>query len=352
MKKKYVVSIHILVWIMIWLNDFLPKFIGNTSAAFTFHQPGSVPLIHYALVSLGYLISNIVVFYTIAYVIAPAFLKKQWLRASLFLFLLILFIPVYRFFAEYNVMLPLLGYDNYFGKIPDAYWYIQNSILYTVYSCVTWALIYFVIKEWYHNNKRKRELEKEKIAAELSFLRSQVNPHFLFNAMNDIYSLTLTKSDEAPGAVLKLSELLRYMLREGTGNLAPLEREIDYLSNVVELWQIGEKGSSFVDFKVSGLITNQQIAPLILINFVENAFKHGVTREALNPVHIEIDVDQLGLSFLIFNKKNTNLKDNTGGIGLANVKRRLELIYPDSHDLEISDNADTFTVKLRIEWKR
>ena len=352
MKKKYIVCIHILVWMLIWLNDFLPKYIGNTSRVLASHQPGVTLFTHYALVSLGYLISSIVVFYTIAYLIAPAYFKKQWIKATLLFLALLMFIPGYRYLAEYQVMLPVLGYDNYFGKTPDPFWYIQNSILYSVYSCFTWAFIYFVVREWYLNNKSKRELEKEKIAAELSFLRSQVNPHFLFNAMNDIYSLTLTKSDEAPGAVLKLSELLRYMLREGTGDLAPLEREIDYLSNVVELWQIGEKGNSFVDFKVGGLITNQQIAPLILINFVENAFKHGITREETTPLRIEIDVDALGLSFLISNKKNKDLKDSTGGIGLVNVKRRLELIYPESHYLDIIDNTDTFTVKLRIEWKK
>ncbi|RZM29586.1 MAG: hypothetical protein EOO88_04320 [Pedobacter sp.] len=350
MRRKYVIWLHVAVWLVIWLNNFLPRYFANNYKGYAKVPEGAGLLFNYAAVSLGYLIITIVIFYTIAYLIAPKFLNKKWLQGLLSLLGLLVFIPLYRYILEFHILLPYLNFDNYFGKTPEMIWYIQNSILFSVYSYFTWAIIYFVVKEWYENNKRKKELEKEMVTAELSFLRSQVNPHFLFNAMNDIYSLTLTKSDDAPVAVLKLSELLRYMLREGTGELASLEREIDYLSNVVELWQIGEKGNSFVDFKVSGIIDNQQIAPLILINFVENAFKHGVTKDADHPVQIEVDVDASGLSFFISNKKNKDHKDSTVGIGLINVQRRLELIYPKSHHLEISDSADTFTINLRIEW--
>ena len=351
MKRKFVILLHVLVWLLVWINDFMPKYLNNASRAYQAHPEGPTLLFNQAMVSLSYMISAIVIFYALAYLIAPLYLRKRWIHATLWLTALVLFIPLYRYLMEFHVLLPVFGYDNYFGKVPEAMWYIQNSILYATYSYLSWAVIYFFVREWYQNNKKKKEIEKEKIRAELSFLRSQINPHFLFNAMNDIYSLTLIKSDEAPQAILKLSELLRYMLKGGTAELAPLEAEIDYLNNVVELWQIGEKGNSFVDFKVSGLITNQQIAPLILINFLENAFKHGITKDQTHPIQIDIDIDNLGLSFLIVNRKNSQLKDSTGGIGLANVKRRLDLIYPDRHVLDISDEAGTFTVKLRIEWK-
>eukprot|EP01132_Coremiostelium_polycephalum_P021069 gene21069-25041_t len=186
MKKKYRIALHVLVWLVLYLNDFLPKYLDKAFSSYDGVDAGPGLLLNYALISLGYLVSSLVVFYTTAFLIAPAFLKKQWLKGILSLLLLILFIPGYRYLLEFRVLIPYLHFDNYFGKTPETY-------------C-----------EWYNNKGKQKELEKEKISAELAFLKSQINPHFLFNTMNDIYALTYQRSELAPRAVLKLSALLRY----------------------------------------------------------------------------------------------------------------------------------------------
>eukprot|EP01133_Synstelium_polycarpum_P011785 gene11785-13745_t len=350
MKKKYRIALHVLVWLVLYLNDFLPKYLDKAFSSYDGVDAGPGLLLNYALISLGYLVSSLVVFYTTAFLIAPAFLKKQWLKGILSLLLLILFIPGYRYLLEFRVLIPYLHFDNYFGKTPETYWYIKNSILFSFYSYFIYALIYFVASEWYNNKGKQKELEKEKISAELAFLKSQINPHFLFNTMNDIYALTYQRSELAPRAVLKLSALLRYMLQESEEKFAALEKEIEYIKNVIELQQIGQKGNAFVDFQIKGNAGEQQIAPLILINFVENAFKHGVIDEVNTPVKVEMIIDQLELFFMVSNVKNQDQKDARGGIGLNNVKRRLELIYPGKHQLDVLEDKDTFTIKLKIEW--
>lgn len=349
MKKKYRIGLHVLVWLLVFLNDFLPKYLNNNFRSYSNHGSSSL-LLNYFLICLGYLGSGMVSFYTTAKLIAPSFLSKKWLKGLLFTFLLIIFIPSYRYLIEFHFFLPYLGFNNYYGGKPEVTWYIQNSILYTFYSYFIYGFLYFIVTEWYNNNRKQKELEKEKISAELAFLKSQINPHFLFNTLNDIYALTYRKSDEAPNAVLKLSDLLRYMLKESDEQFADLKKEIDYLKNVIDLFQIGQKGTAYIQFEVEGEVNKQQIAPLILINFVENAFKHGVIDNPSHPIQIKIKIELNEMVFLMSNKKNQDYKDKTVGIGLSNVKRRLELIYPDQHWLEIKDETDTFTVELKIKW--
>lgn len=349
MKKKYRIGLHVLIWSLVFLNDFLPKYLNNNFRSYS--TSGSpAQLFNYFLICLGYLGSGLVSFYTTANLIAPSFLSRKWLKGLLYTFLLFLFIPSYRYLIEFQLFLPYLGFDNYNGNKPEVTWYIQNSVLYTFYSYFIYGFLYFIVTEWYSNYRKQKELEKEKITAELAFLKSQINPHFLFNTLNDIYALTYRKSDEAPDAVLKLSDLLRYMLKESDGNFADLQKEIDYLKNVIDLFQIGQKGTAAIEFRVEGEVNKQQIAPLILINFVENAFKHGVVDNPQHPIQIKINIDLSGMDFFIGNQKNKDYKDQTVGIGLANVKRRLELIYPNQHWLEIKDETDTFTVALKIKW--
>lgn len=348
--KKYTVGIHVLIWLMVFLKDFLPQYINNDFQSYAKNGAENGAFLNYFLVSLGYLLSNIICFYTTAFLIGPLFLKKNWIKGILFSLLLLIFIPTYRYVTEYFIFLPYLGFDNYFGKMPSSFWYIKNSILYTFSSSVVYGIIYFVVNEWYNNNQKRRELEQETVKSELAFLKSQINPHFLFNTLNDIYVLTYHQSPKAPDAVLKLSELLRYMLKESDEQFVGLNKEIEYLKNVIDLFQIGQKGAAFISFKLDGEVTSQQIAPLILINFVENAFKHGVVTNPSKPIEISVVINLNEMRFFISNQKSHDLKDKTGGIGLVNVKRRLELLYPNKHLLKIKDEIDTFTIELNIKW--
>lgn len=185
--------------------------------------------------------------------------------------------------------------------------------------------------------------------AELSFLRAQINPHFLFNSINDIYSLSYQSSPLAPQALLKLSVILRYMLKEGNEETVALSKEVEYLENVIELQRIASKQQANIIFIKEGYIGHQPIASLLFIAFLENAFKHGVLDDPTCPVEIYLMADNYSVNVSVSNMVNDHLKDSTSGIGLKNVKRRLELIYPDKHQLHIEQLDNKFMVELTIK---
>jgi ligand-binding sensor domain-containing protein len=201
-----------------------------------------------------------------------------------------------------------------------------------------------------HQAKRlKVELDFQNQASEQALLRSQINPHFLFNTLNNIYSLVYQKASNAPEALMKLSEIMRYMLYDTSADMVQLDKEIQYLKSFIELHQLRLKNKDFVSFDIAGDTSGKQIAPMLLIAFIENAFKHGNKSTAAPGIVIQLNCSKNEIRFNIKNSKNiSSPKDSLGGIGLANVKRRLELIYHDKYHLNINDSNDTFEVDLLI----
>jgi ligand-binding sensor domain-containing protein/sensor histidine kinase YesM len=198
----------------------------------------------------------------------------------------------------------------------------------------------------------KTELTMQNQTSELALLRSQINPHFLFNTLNNIYSLVYQRSDHAPEAVMKLSEIMRYMLYEATSEKVLLQNEINYLKSFIELQLLRLKNKDFVSFNITGTTDNLTISPMLLIAFVENAFKHGVKRGNNPGIIINLDVLDNSINFEVINycqKNDTSNKDQTGGIGLTNIKRRLELLYPNKFKLDILNTEETYHVKLQFE---
>lgn len=204
--------------------------------------------------------------------------------------------------------------------------------------------------DWYEQNRTLQAVKVEKLQAEVNYLRSQVNPHFLFNALNNLYALTLRKSDQAPDIVLKLSELMEYMLYESDEAFVPLEKEIKYLGNYLELERIRQGNQADIRLTVTGEVDKCMIPPFLILPFVENAFKHGVSRAVRNAyLHIDIRIGG-GIEVVVENNKlDFRDEDRSGGIGLANVRRRLELLYPGRHELVIANEADLFRVRMKLE---
>lgn len=211
-----------------------------------------------------------------------------------------------------------------------------------------------VTSDWLLHQKEKRELESQTLQSELKFLKSQINPHFFFNTLNNLYALTLKKSDLAPEIVLRLSEMMRYMLYESNEKKVALEKEINYVINYIELEKLRQGKNIDISFELEGLVKNQRIAPLMFIPFLENSFKHGVdTQIKSGHVNIKLTLDDDKVELDIENSKpqQVQVRSNkkSGGIGLENVKRRLMLLYPQKHSLNIIDNAESFRVLLNIE---
>lgn len=212
---------------------------------------------------------------------------------------------------------------------------------------------------WDYQRKQNQiaELEKEKITSELKFLKSQVNPHVLFNNLNNIYSYALEKSEKVPEMLLKLSDIMRYMLNEEDSQFVSLDKEISYLEDFIELQKLRLEERGQVSLQVSGNPENHKIAPLLLVAFVENSFKHSMQSEVDNiEIDIRIAIQDSKLNFVA---KNTfsegdgpslnNRKGRETGIGLQNVKKRLKLIYKGKHNLDIAKDGKYFVVELSLD---
>jgi sensor histidine kinase YesM len=200
--------------------------------------------------------------------------------------------------------------------------------------------------------QRMAESARDKAEAELNFLKSQINPHFLFNSLNSVYFLIDKNNNEARSALHKFSEMLRYQLYEMNGDTIPVEKEISYLQDYVDLQKLRKDDHYEVSFNSSASVKGFRIPPLLLVPFVENAFKHiSHLKDRPNFIWIDLDRKNDELSFSIENSKEAvdRTNEQPGGIGLANVKRRLELLYPGMHNLVISDTDRSFKVDLSIK---
>lgn len=211
-----------------------------------------------------------------------------------------------------------------------------------------------LIKDFYRKDRINREIMVQRKDTELQFLKAQLNPHFLFNSLNSIYSLVRNKSQKAPEAVIVLSELMRYMLYETKDDFVPLSKEIEYIKNYTELQRIRLKDDSDVVLSIDDCEeSDKKIPPLLLIPFVENAFKYGTGFSGKTDVGIKLHIAGETLFFTIRNTINDYKKDKkNSGIGLKNIRDRLQLIYPENHQLTIFKDASEYLVKLEINLGR
>lgn len=194
--------------------------------------------------------------------------------------------------------------------------------------------------------------EKEKLEAELKFLKSQVNPHFLFNALNNIYSLAVVQAPQTPESVMQLSEILRYMVYDSNEEKVPLKSEINYIENFVDLQLLKDSRGMDVELDLDKTASNLMVAPLLFIPFVENAFKHSKIESLKNGfIKIQLKADNNKIAFYVVNSipENNFTKDEVGGVGLENIKKRLDLLYPNhQYELNINQTDNRFEVSLKI----
>lgn len=198
--------------------------------------------------------------------------------------------------------------------------------------------------------QRMAEIAREKAEAELSFLKSQINPHFLFNSLNSVYFLIDKSNTAAREALHKFSEMLRYQLYEANGDKIPVEKEIQYLKDYMDMQQLRKDEKYAVSFSCAPSVRGFNIEPLLLVSFVENSFKHiSHHNDKTNFVRVDMQYKNSTLIFSVENSKEKQPSiDRPGGIGLSNVRRRLELLYPGKHDLVISNQDDLFIVHLNV----
>jgi len=335
MKKKIVtIIIHLICWIFFLLFPvvFSPKDPNGITGKIDLLQ--SLPLLFSSIIL-------ILIFYINYYILIPKFLftKKYTIYVLLCIicFIIIRWLPhiIMAHSPDESVF-----HDEVFKRIGPLTFAINLLMFIVAYLASTGLAI----------NNRLRQAEKERLNAQLSYLKTQINPHFLFNTLNSIYSVTIGKAPQAAEMVSKLSEMMRYTLKETQHEFIPLEKEIGYIENYIDLQRVRFDNSVKFSYKIEGNYSDKQIAPLLLIPFIENAFKHGVNSEQNSNIEISISIKANELNLQVFNNKVKMEKngEDKSGMGIENTKHRLLLIYPSRHLLTITETEKDFNVSLHI----
>ncbi|PRY14324.1 histidine kinase [Pontibacter ummariensis] len=343
-RSKYIAPlIHLLVWLLgylavvSWVNT-----LGNfRSADHTLFLP----------VTLGTLV-NVCLFYTTSLFLIPEYFATR--RTAVFLLKLLLLLLGLTLL---ETVVDHLFFVNYYSTEEET---LGTQFLLNIlfnFMVLSLALGYGFTRSWFRNEKQRQQLKQEMLQAELNFLKAQVNPHFLFNVLNMAFSSAARSGDErTAGIIEKLANLMRYMLYESNVDSIELSREVDYLESFIELQKLrlSSEIKGAIRFCVTGDCSRVRIAPLLLIPFVENAFKHGIRLDKPSDILIQLEVAEEALRFRVENaiaQTQQSPERKVGGVGLENVRKRLALLYPGRHELQTYQQGDTFISSLTLTLK-
>jgi len=344
-QRPYKLGRHLLFWIVCWLfMGFIYGFY-YTNRAYELQFPFSY------LESLIYLPQHMLLSYGIIYFILPKFIVKgKYARGIAGVIVLIFAVAFLSPVISQFIMAPIkvhFGLAQKSNPIVDALMAgLRGSI-----TVAGFAVAIRLVKLWYFKNVENDRLEKEKLKAELQVLKAQLNPHFMFNTLNSIYALALKKSEYTPEAILKLAQLMRYIITDCNAATIDLRKEIDILNDYIALEKNRFGNRLDITVNIEGQIKGKMIAPLLL-PFVENSFKHGTSEIIEQPwISMDVRVSEDTLNFKLINGK-ANGKENsveTSAVGLLNVKKRLSLLYPQAHNLTLTEDDDTFIASLMVQ---
>ena len=346
MKRKYWELNHPLLRILQHLAFWVVSFILFLQLFKTGSKPEKVDYVYTALFQLSLLPA---VYINLELLLARFGKRKFYLIYVLLLIVIIVLFSWinYKFFASWSAkVFPDYFFISYFT-------FKEIIFFFTSYIIITSLLK--LSKSWFWVSELEKELlekEKQKTEVELKALKAQINPHFFFNTLNSIYSMALDKDERLPNTILQLSDLMRYFLYESKDNFIPLKKELDVVDNYIALQKLRSGEQLHIETQRSGSIDGQLIAPLLLITFLENAFKHGAKGDSIDPyIKLNIAVEKNRFLFSLLNNKGIvdDIKTGHSGLGLENVKRQLELLYPNKHSLEIKNMKDSFAVELKLE---
>ncbi|MEI6696099.1 MAG: histidine kinase [Bacteroidota bacterium] len=336
-KHKYIqLFIHITAWVC-FIS--LPFYFSPKPPDGNF-QPDEFFFIFYLLTNL----TLIGFYYLNAEVLIPQLLAKRKIfyyvvSIAVLFFLIVIFPEYFKTHQEFN--------DNGMQKHGPMQVFNAMLALYFFFIFIISSGIK-IISKWFETEKRTTLIEKEKLQTELSNLKAQINPHFLFNVLNTIYALSLKKSDNTPDAVMQLSKLLRYIVNETQADKVPLEKELDCINNYIDLQKMRLSETVEITYLKPLNFNQVSIAPLLLITFVENVFKHGISTHEDSPIFIEISLQGNHFRFKTRNRIFKQKTEESVGIGIENARKRLKLIYPDQHILKITEAEHVFNVELSI----
>jgi two-component system, LytTR family, sensor kinase len=338
MSKKRIIYIHIFIWLFAVFANF---------TTYTVNEGTTTPQLVTYILAFLYLM---VVFYLFYLVLVPFFLNRKKIAEFFgFTFLLVLIMP---FFGYTILFLSRALFEGTFHNFYRDYSLkMHMSAFYPVLIAAVFGSFFRAIINWFKTMNQNAELDKQKLAVELDLLKSKLNPHFLFNTLNNIDSLIHKNSEEASAALITLSDMMRYLTYETASEVVELNKEVGYIRNFIELYRIRIKTPEDIRFEVKGDI-NVMIAPALFVPLIENAFKFGSFRNKKPCVDIQLSTAKGNVVFEISNfyENNSNISE-TGhsGYGIINLKKRLDLTYPGKHQLLIVQGESKYHVKLSID---
>jgi two-component system, LytTR family, sensor kinase len=339
--KRYRVAIHVTFWLALLLYEGLVWGLvdgeyGRRLAFSAVELPIKIAATYFTLYFLidRFLIQRKYGIFLVGLIASMAIFGLLWRLVS--------YHTLYPIFYPNGTLVPVL----YLPKILIG--------IFSIYSITAIVASFHIGKLWHLHLQRSQRLEKEKIESDLQLLKSQINPHFLFNTLNNLYVLTLNHHKSAPEVVHKLSELMSYLLYDSNQPEVSLDKELQYIDNYILLEKLRYESRLDVSLNIYDNVQGVSIAPLIILPpFVENCFKHGARHQHFNAwIRIDVSIQEHVVVFKIENSKSTEVNDNhkeKSGIGLSNVQKRLELIYPNRYDLQAMDESDSYLVILKIQ---
>jgi sensor histidine kinase YesM len=286
------------------------------------------------------------IIYINLYYLIPVFHKRK--KYATYFILLAVLVSIFIYGS--HVMADLIQKTLKFPDEPIIYFIVSTTVNIVQYLLISFFL--FNLKEKFEQKKRMDEIQLESLKTEINYLRAQINPHFLFNTLNNLYGLALEKSDKTPEIIMRLSKMMDYMLYESEDAMVYLKKDIENIGNYIEIEKIRQGNNAVIKFSQTGILTTQKIVPLLLLPLIENGFKHGINKQIRNAfldIQLRIDPDAVLLK-VVNNYKAPDgeaINERTG-IGLANLRRRLQLFYPGKHELETSHDESTFKALLKI----
>jgi two-component system sensor histidine kinase AlgZ len=339
--SKYRIGRHLLFWFIFTLF---------TSLIYVNYGQGMWSLQKQMFTGSLWLPARILYCYPLMYWVIPKYLLKgKYVQFAV----IIVFWFIGGWFLNYlfraYVSIPIQQALHISNIVLDP-WQPGSFLLLTTAAGITCLIVLF--KFWFNKQQEWLHAEKERVSAELQLLRAQIHPHFLFNTLNNIYSFSLENSSKTPGLILKLSSLLSYMLYDCKAEEVLLENEISIMKNYIDLEKERYGNKIDISWGVNGEIHDKYISPLLLLPFIENAFKHGTSEQLEKPwLSVDISVNHDILKCKIANSKNAIVNFNKPGIGIDNIKKRLAFLYPGKHELKLSDTEEFFVVSLSIQLK-
>lgn len=324
--KRFRIIKHIAFWLFIYLDEVL-TYVGLI--------PAYGEIVWYE--ELITLLADMSMVYLNLYVLVP----KLFLRGKVVPYSILTLISICAVII-FNYWLWLYGDSDFtFSE-----YFIAN--LWSTSGIVGLAVAFKLFQHSYNSSQKMQDLKEDQLKTELAYLKTQVNPHFLFNTLNNMYVMSKKKSDNLPDTIMQLSDLLRYQLYDTEADMVPLKNEIKYLQNYLDL-ELLRRQHLQLEFDITGNPSSKKIRPLILLPYIENAFKYSNSGTGSDFIKIKLHAGENDIDFSIENTKGSLHRRAVGGIGMANAQRRLELGYPNKHILDVEETDDTFKINLKLQ---